>query len=64
MLSEVDVGGVFMAPIVVYAAAAIPLFLLCRQVLGRLQVLRNAWNPGLFELAVYVALVCLLILAV
>jgi protein AaeX len=64
MLSEVDVAGVFFAPIVVYAAAAIPLFLVCRQILGRLRILRNTWHPGLFELALYVALVSLLILSV
>ena len=64
MLSEIDVGGIYVAPIVVYAVAAIPLFLILRWVLGRLGVLRNIWHPALFELAVYVTLLSLLILAV
>jgi hypothetical protein len=64
MLSEVDIGGVFVAPIVVHAAAAVPLFLICRRALGRLRILRNTWHPALFELALYVALVSALILAV
>jgi uncharacterized membrane protein (DUF106 family) len=64
MLSEVDVGGVYVAPIVVYAVATIPLFLILRWVLGHLGVLRNIWHPALFELAVYVTLLSLLILAV
>jgi hypothetical protein len=64
MLSEVDVGGVYMAPIVVYAAAAIPLFLLCRQVLGYLRILHNVWHPALFDLALYLVVLCVLILAV
>ena len=64
MLSEVDVGGVYVAPIVVYAVATIPLFLIFRWVLGHLGVLRNIWHPALFELAVYVTLLSLLILAV
>jgi hypothetical protein len=64
VLSEIDVAGVFVAPIVVYAAVAIPLFLICRQALGRLHILRNTWHPGLFELALYIALLSLLILAV
>jgi hypothetical protein len=64
MLSEVSIGGIFMAPIVVFAVAAIPAFLICRWVLGYLGVLRNIWHPALFELAVYLTLLCLLILAV
>jgi hypothetical protein len=64
MLSEVDVGGLYVAPIVVYAVAAIPLFLILRWVLGHLGVLRGIWHPALFELAVYVTLLSLLILAI
>lgn len=64
MLTEVDVGGIYLAPIVVYAVAAIPLFLILRWVLGRLSVLRDIWHPALFELAIYATLLSLLILAV
>jgi hypothetical protein len=64
MLSEVDVGGIYVAPIVVYAVVTIPLFLICRWVLGHLGVLRSVWHSALFELAVYVTLLSLLILAV
>jgi protein AaeX len=63
MLSEIDVGGIYVAPIVVYAIAAIPPFLILRWVLGRLGVLRNIWHPALFELAGYVTLLSLLILS-
>ena len=64
MLTEVDVGGIYVAPIVVYAVATIPLFLILRSVLGHLGVLRNTWHPALFELAIYATLLSLLILAV
>jgi protein AaeX len=64
MLSEIDVGGIYVAPIVVYAVAAIPLFLILRLVLGRLGILRNIWRPALFELAAYVTLLSLLILSI
>jgi hypothetical protein len=64
MLSEVNICGILVAPIVVYAAAAIPPFLICRWALGHFGVLRNVWHPALFELAVYLTLLCLLILAV
>jgi hypothetical protein len=62
MLSEVNVGGIYMAPIVVYVGATIPLFMACRWVLGHLGILRNIWHPALLEMAVYVALLCLLVL--
>ena len=64
MLSEVDVGGIYVAPIVVFAVVTIPLFLIFRWALGHLGVLRAVWHPALFELAVYVTLLSLLILAV
>jgi hypothetical protein len=64
MLSEVNIGGIYMAPIVVYVAAAIPPFLICRWALGHLGILRKVWHPALFELAVYLTLLSLLILAV
>jgi hypothetical protein len=64
MLSEVNVGGIFVAPIVVYAAAVIPPFLISRWALGHLGILHNIWHPALFELAVYLTLLFLLILAV
>jgi protein AaeX len=64
MLSEVDLGGIYVAPIVVYCIAAIPLFLIFRSALWHLGVLRQIWQPALFELSVYVTLLALLILAV
>jgi protein AaeX len=64
MLSEVNIAGIFVAPIAVYAAAAVLLFLICHRVLRYFHVLQNTWHPGLFELALYVALLCVLVLAV
>ena len=64
MLSEVSIGGIYVAPIVVYGVTAIPPFLICRWALGHFGVLRNIWHPALFELAVYPTLLSLLILAV
>ena len=64
MLSEVDIGGLFMAPIVVYAAVAMPLFIVCRWALRHLGVQRRIWHPELFDLALYLSLLSLLILAV
>jgi hypothetical protein len=64
VLSEVNIGGIYVAPIVVHVVAAIPPFLICRWALGHLGVLRKVWHAALFELAVYLTLLSLLILAV
>jgi hypothetical protein len=64
MLSEVDVGGIYVAPIVVYAIAVIPLFLILRWVLGHLGVLSNIWHPALFDLLLYMTVLFLVILII
>lgn len=64
MLSEVNIDGVFVAPISAYTVAVIPVFLICRRALGHLRILRNTWHPALFELALYVTLLSVLMLAV
>lgn len=63
-LTEVSVGGVLIAPIVVYMLVAIPLFVVLRTVLGRTGLLRRLWHPALVELALYVCIVSLLVLFV
>jgi hypothetical protein len=61
MMTEVNVGGILIAPLVVYGMAAMPMFLVLRLLLGRLRLLRAVWHPALFELALYVSIVCLLV---
>jgi hypothetical protein len=61
MFSEIHVGGVLLAPIVVYASAAMLIFLALRFVLGRIGVIRRLWHPALFELALYVSILSLLV---
>ncbi len=48
MISEVAIGGVFLAPIVVYTAAAALIFVACRFILGVAGVLQRLWHPALF----------------
>ncbi|MCB4801804.1 hypothetical protein QO001_003599 [Methylobacterium brachiatum] len=64
MLSEVAIGGVYLPPILVYLAAAIPVFMGLRAVLDRAGLLRFAWHPALLECAVLLATVALLLLLV
>ena len=62
MLSEVSIAGIYLPPLLLYLAAALPLFAATRALLARAGVLRFVWHPALFEFAVLLALVALLLL--
>ena len=62
MLSEADFEGILFAPIVVYALAALPVTLALRFVLSRIGVLRRVWHLALFEVALYLSVLSLLVL--
>jgi hypothetical protein len=62
MIAEVDIAGIYVAPIVVYALAALPIFLLLRVVLARLGFWRAVWHPALVETALYLSILSLLVL--
>lgn len=64
MLSEFNLFGVLIAPIVVYAVAAIPATLLLRFLFWRTGAIEWFWHVALFEVALYVSVLCLLILYV
>ncbi|AOX17525.1 DUF1656 domain-containing protein [Kozakia baliensis] len=64
MLSEFDIFGVFIAPIAVYAIAAIPVTLLIRFILWRTGAIEWFWHVALFEVALYASVLCLLVLYV
>ncbi len=62
MLTEINIGGIYMAPLAVYAAAALILMLLIRFGLRRLGFFNWVWHPALFETGLYVALLSFLVL--
>lgn len=64
MLSEVMLAGILLPPFFVYACLALPMFLGVRWVLARCGLLRWVWHPALFEFAVSLCLVSLLVLYV
>ncbi|NRB54940.1 MAG: DUF1656 domain-containing protein [Salinicola sp.] len=64
MLSEVAVAGIYLPPLFVYALIVVPLFLGMRFLMGRSGLLRWIWHPGLFEFAISVCLLSLLVLYV
>ena len=53
MLREIDLTGIYVAPIVLYLLLAILVFLPCRWALARLGVLSFVWHPALFEIALF-----------
>ncbi|WP_241122846.1 DUF1656 domain-containing protein [Achromobacter xylosoxidans] len=64
MLSEIAVAGIYLPPFFIYAGIAVPLFLGLRFLLARSGVLRWVWHPALFEFALSLCLVSVLILYV
>ncbi|GBQ49740.1 hypothetical protein AA0616_0914 [Komagataeibacter nataicola NRIC 0616] len=62
MLSEFNLFGVFMAPIVVYAVAALPVTMLLRSLLWWCGIMKWFWHLALFEVALYTCVLCLMIL--
>jgi hypothetical protein len=56
MIKEINLGGVYFAPILAYMAAAAVIWYLLRFVLERLGVYRIVWHPALFNTALYVIL--------
>ncbi|QDH17164.1 DUF1656 domain-containing protein [Swingsia samuiensis] len=64
MLTEVNVFGIFVSPFSIYAVSAVFITLLLRNILWRTGALNWFWHVALFEIALYVCILCLLILYV
>ena len=62
MITELNIAGIYMAPIVLYAMVALPIFLVLRTLLARAGFWRLVWHPALFETALYLSILSLLIL--
>ena len=62
MIRELNIAGIYMAPIVLYAMVALPIFLVLRTILARAGFWRLVWHPALFETALYLSILSLLIL--
>ena len=56
MWSETNLFGIYVSPLLVYAAAALVLSVLTRLVMVRLGLFRYVWNPPLAQAAIYVCL--------
>ncbi len=63
MLREINILGVFISPFAWHLLLALPPFLACRWLLARTGLLFKVWHTGLFELALYVLILSLVVYA-
>ena len=61
---EIDVFGVYIAPISLLMITAWPVTVAARRVADRLGVLRHVWHPALFVFAVYIIVLSSMVLVI
>lgn len=54
MMTEFDLGGVYVSPFFVTLILALPVYLLCRGVLAEIGVVARLWYPPLFEVGLFI----------
>lgn len=62
--TEIDLFGVYVAPISLMLVAAWLVLLQLRRIASRLGLLRHIWHPALFEFAVYMIVLSSIVLLV
>jgi protein AaeX len=62
--SEVNLFGVYVAPISLLMAAAWLILVALRRMVARFGLLRHVWHPALFVLAVYIIVLSCVVLVV
>jgi protein AaeX len=63
MIRELDVFGVFLPPLVLMVALALPAWMVLRYALAASGIGARIWPPALFHLASFVLVLSLVILA-
>ena len=62
--TEINLFGVYVAPISVMLVAAWVITISLRRVAARFGLLRHVWHPALFVFAIYTIVLSLIVLAV
>ena len=62
--AEIDLFGVYVAPISLLLVAAWLVTLALRRVAGRYDLLRHVWHPALFVFAVYIIVLSSMVLII
>ena len=60
--AEVDLLGVYVAPIFVMMLAAWPVTMVIERIAVRFRLMRHVWHPFLFLIAVYIAVLSSIVL--
>jgi hypothetical protein len=63
-LYEINLFGVYVAPILVLMVVAWGLLIGLRRIVARVGLLQYVWHPALFALAIYVIVLSSLVLAI
>lgn len=61
MIKEAELGGVFFSPFVIELLIAVAAFLSLRWLLGRMGLLSRIWHLGLFEISVFIMILCVVV---
>ena len=59
MLTEIDIGGIFIASFALHLALAVPVFFALRWLLARSHLLSKLWYLALCEVALFVVVLFL-----
>lgn len=62
MIKEIDLFGVFLPPLLAYAAFAYAIWFVVRRILGFAGLYGVVWHPALFGTALYVLILSALVL--
>ena len=62
--SDVDLFGVYVAPISIMLVAAWMIVMVLRRIANRVPLARRAWHPALFEAAVYIIVLSSIVLLI
>jgi protein AaeX len=62
--NEINLFGLYVAPITMIMAAAWVVYLIVRRVGDRFGVTQRLWHPALFELALYVIIVSSIVIMI
>jgi hypothetical protein len=62
--NEINLFGLYVAPIMLIMAAAWVAYVVIRRIGGRFGLIQRVWHPALFELALYVMIVSSIVLVI
>jgi hypothetical protein len=62
--NEINLFGLYVAPIMLILAAAWVAYVIIRRIVARFGLIQRVWHPALFELALYVIIVSLIVVVI